>query len=137
MTAAGGDDRAMTYPSSTTNGLSRRRLILLGAGIAAGAGLVAQRMATALETDVRQAIGQPLRIALPLFIQAGTPGTDTARSPQVALEVTHVIDSNLRRSGRFAPIEPSAYLGKSVAIEAPPDFSDWLHRGPVTASTAI
>lgn len=124
MTAAGADDRAMTHSSSAARALSRRRLILLGAGVAVGAGLAAERMAAALETDVKEAIGQPLRIALPQFIQARTPAAD-AHDPQVAIEMTHIIASNLRRSGRFALIDPGAYGGRSVAIDALPDFLDW------------
>src|SRR5882672_7957960 len=109
MTAAGADDRAMTYSSLTANAFSRRRLIMLGAGVAVGAGLAARRMAAALEADVNQAVGQPLRIALPQFIQVSASTRETVRNPQVALEVTHIIASNLRHTGRFAPIDPAAY----------------------------
>jgi TolB protein len=125
MTAAGADDRAMSYSSLTISGLSRRRLIMLSAGVAVGTGLAARRMAAALEADVNQAVGQPLRIALPQFIQVSASTRGTVRNPQVALEMTHVIASNLRHTGRFAPIDPAAYRGRSITLDAIPQFDDW------------
>jgi TolB protein len=101
--------------------LSRRRLLLLGAGAAAGAlaGATPRPAKAALRLDVTQGTVQPLPIALPDFA-GGSPAEF-----EMARNITQVITANLRRSGLFAPIDPAAYIEKTVNIDATPRFPDW------------
>ena len=102
-------------------GLSRRRLMLLGAGAAVGAltGLSAREAAAVLRLDVTQGNVQPLPIALPSFVGGGAADTEVARN------VSQVISNNLKRSGLFAPIDPAAFIEKITNIDAVPRFPDW------------
>jgi TolB protein len=102
--------------------LSRRRLLLLGAGAAAGALAGAtphSAEAAPLRLDVTQGTVQPMPIAIPDFA-GGSPSEG-----EVARNVSQVITANLRRSGLFAPIDPAAYIEKTVTIDATPRFPDW------------
>ena len=102
--------------------ISRRSLLLLGAGVAASAlGELAPRKAAAvLRLDITQGNFQPLPIALPDFTASTGLG-----DPEIARSVTEIIRSNLQRSGLFAPIDPAAYIEKVVSIDAPPRYPDW------------
>ncbi|MEA2902926.1 MAG: TolB protein [Alphaproteobacteria bacterium] len=101
--------------------LSRRRLLALGAGAAAGAlaGVTPQSAQAVLKLDVTQGNVQPMPIALPDFSGAGLP------DPAVARGVTQIIASNLQRSGLFAPIDQAAYIERVASIDAQPRFPDW------------
>jgi TolB protein len=100
---------------------SRRRLLMLGAGVAAGAlaGTAPRPAAAPLRLDVTQGTVQPMPIALPDFAGGSAAEAEPARN------VTQVITANLKRSGLFAPIDPAAYIEKSINIEATPRFPDW------------
>ena len=93
---------------------TRRRVVALGAGMAAGLWL--RPAAAAPRIDITQGNPQPLPIAIPDFL-----GSDTA----VAHGVRDIIASNLRRSGLFAPIDPAAYIEKITNFDAYPRYSDW------------
>src|SRR6266567_3206800 len=110
-----------SHPISRVGLMSRRRLMLLGAGAAAGglAGLSPRQAAAVLRLDVTQDNVQPLPIALPDFV-----GTGLA-DPEIARDMTRIIASNLQRSGLFAPIDPAAYIEKITTIDTPPRFADW------------
>jgi len=100
---------------------TRRQILMHGAGVAAGA-VAAQLPFSALaqlRLDVTQGNVQPLPIALPDFV-GGTP-----QDGEVARNVTQVITGNLRRSGLFAPIDPTAFIEKISSIDAVPRFADW------------
>ena len=101
--------------------LDRRRLMLLGAGAAAGAltALSARDAAAVLRLDVTQGNVQPLPIALPNFVGGGAADAEVARN------VSQVISNNLKRSGLFAPIDPAAFIEKITNIDAVPRFPDW------------
>jgi TolB protein len=101
--------------------LSRRRLLMLGAGATVGALIAAtpRRAEAALRLDVTQGTVQPLPIALPDFVGGSPVDVEVARN------VTQVIVANLRRSGLFAPIDPAAYIEKVSNIDAVPRFPDW------------
>jgi TolB protein len=102
--------------------LTRRRLIMLGAGAtAAGAlvGLSPRRVTAALKLDITQGNIQPIPIAIPDFVGVAT------RDPALGRNVSQIIASNLQRSGLFAPIDQAAYIEKIVSIDAPPRFADW------------
>jgi TolB protein len=99
--------------------LTRRGIIALGAGAAAGAVIGVRRAAAVLQIDVTQGNIQPLPIALPDFVGATAADSDSARN------VTQVITANLRRCGLFAPIDPAAYIEKILNSNAVPRFADW------------
>jgi TolB protein len=101
--------------------LSRRRVMMLGAGTAAAAlaGLTPQRAAAVLKLDVTQGNVQPVPIAIPDFIGVGL------RDPSGGRNVSQIIASNLQRSGLFAPIDPAAYIEKISTIDSFPRFPDW------------
>src|SRR5215217_4751803 len=103
------------------SGLSRRRLMLLGAGTAAGAltGLLPHQAAAVLRLDVTQGNVEPLPIALPDFVGGGAGDIEVARN------VSQVISADLKRSGLFAPIDPAAFIEKITNIDTVPRFPDW------------
>ena len=107
-------------PTTTLIHPSRRRLMTLGLGAAAGAlvGLSSRRAGAVLRLDVTQGSIQPMPIALPDFVGWGLP------DPSAARNVTQVITANLQRSGLFAPIEQAAYLERISNIDTV-RFSDW------------
>ncbi len=104
---------------SMASRLSRRRLILLGAGAAALAGLSSRRAAAVLKLDVTQGNVQPVPIAIPDFVTVAT------REPAAGHNVSQIIAANLQRSGLFAPINPAAYIEKISTTDAVPRFPDW------------
>src|ERR1700704_6387373 len=101
IVAATQEDRAMTSCHPTASGLSRRRLLVLGA---AGAlvGLAPPRAAAGLKLDVTQGNVQPIPIAPPDFSGIAT------QAPALGRSVSQIIASNLQRSGLFLPIDQAA-----------------------------
>jgi TolB protein len=101
--------------------LNRRRMLLLGAGAAAGAltGLAPRSAEAVLKLDVTQGNIQPITIALPDFTGVGLPDPATGRA------VTQIIAANLQRSGLFAPVDQAAYIEKISNIDTTPRFADW------------
>src|SRR5262245_30615741 len=61
----------------------------------------------------------PLPIAIPNF----APGSPA--DGEVGVGVAQVITNNLKRSGLFAPIDPAAFIEKSINIDLPPQFANW------------
>src|SRR5262245_27717171 len=111
------EDKAPASPM-----LTRRRLIVLGAGAAAGtlASLSPRNAGAVLKLDVTQGNIRPLPIALPDFIaEPGVP------DPGMGRNITQIIASNLRRSGLFAPIDQAAYIERITDINRQPRFNDW------------
>jgi TolB protein len=106
--------------------LTRRRLLALGAGAAAGtlAGLLPRPAAAQLKLDITQGTIRPVPIALPDFITA--PG---APDPGMGRNVTQIIASNLRRSGLFAPIDQKAYIQQITDLNQQPQFASWRQIG--------
>src|SRR5262249_3285471 len=98
---------------------SRRRVILLGAGAAALAGLSSRRAAPVLQLDATHGHAHPLPLAIPDFVSVAT------RDPAAGGNVSQIIAANLQRSGLFAPINPAAYIEKITTIDAVPRFPDW------------
>ena len=59
-------------------------------------------------------------IALPDFLtEPGVP------DPGMGRNITQIIASNLRRSGLFAPLDPTTYIEKITDINRQPRFNDW------------
>jgi TolB protein len=109
----------MNERSSTTTYWSRRGVIMLGAGAAAGALLRPRAVGAAVRLDVTSGNVQPLPIALPDFVGVNLPDPGTGHA------LTQIIAGNLQRSGLFAPIDPAAYIEKITNIDAVPRFPDW------------
>src|SRR5438132_12336497 len=100
--------------------ISRRSVVVLGAGAAAGAlvGLSSRRAAAVLKLDVTQGNVAPVPIAVPEFIAVATA------DPAAGRNISQIIASNLARSGLFAPVDPAAYLERISNIDALPRFPD-------------
>jgi TolB protein len=99
--------------------LTRRRLLAVGAAVAAGAGLCGVAARAVLRFDLNQGNVQPLPIALPDFLAGAPADTDSARV------VSQIITANLRRSGLFAPIDAAAFIEKIVNTDVQPRYADW------------
>ena len=99
--------------------LSRRGLLQTVGGAAAMAALGIRPAHAVLKLDITQGTIQPLPIALPEFVTVA--GTD----PELGRNLSAVITNNLRRSGLFAPIDPTAYIEKIQNVDVPPRFQDW------------
>jgi len=100
-------------------GLTRRRLLTVGAGSALAAAAGLRPAQAVLKLDVTQGNVQPMPVALPDFVGG------TQQDSEVARNVTGIIASNLRRSGLFAPIDPAAYIEKISNPDSVPKFPDW------------
>ena len=108
----------VTLPSSRLFPLSRRHVLIGGAGVAAG--LVLPGLARAqTRLQVTEGNVAPLPIAIPNFV-AGSP-SDT----EVANGVAQVITNNLKRSGLFAPIDQAAFIERITNIDTAPQFANW------------
>ena len=62
---------------------------------------------------------QPIPIAIPSFVPGGPA------DGEVAAGVSQVITNNLKRSGFFAPIDPSAFIDRITNSDDPPRFQNW------------
>jgi TolB protein len=62
---------------------------------------------------------RPISIAIPNFV-GGSPADS-----QVGADVAGVITNNLKRSGRFAPIDPAAFIERITNIDVQPQFENW------------
>jgi len=110
----------MTTPNALVlQRLSRRQLIVLGAGAAAGAVIGARPAAALLRVDVTQGNIQPLPIAVTEVVGYTPPDVEAGHN------VTEVITANLRHCGLFKPIDPAAFIEKIVNSDAVPRFGDW------------
>jgi TolB protein len=108
--------------SGTSPMLNRRHMLALGAGAATGA-LIAAGARPALaqvKLDITQGNIQPIPIAIPDFlVEPGVP------DPAMGRNIPQIIASNLRRSGLFAPVDPSSFAERVPGINATPRFADW------------
>jgi TolB protein len=101
-------------------GVSRRRLLALGAaGAGALAGLAPRTAGAALHLDLHNYNVEPMPIAVPDFLGRSAADGETARN------ITQVIKSNLSRCGYFAPIDPAVFIEKVSNFEAQPQFAKW------------
>jgi TolB protein len=72
-----------------------------------------------LRVDITQGNIQPMPIAIPPFV--GATGTVDELSQNVA----QVVTADLKRSGLFAPVDPSAFIEPVVPPTATPNFANW------------
>ena len=84
--------------------LSRRGLLQTAGGAATLAALGMRPAHAVLKLDITQGTIQPLPIAVPEFVSVA--GSD----PELGRNLSAVIVNNLRRSGLFAPIDPTAFI---------------------------
>jgi TolB protein len=99
-------------------GVTRRRVVFIGAGIGAFAG-VGPACARFFIPDLTVANIQRIPIALPGFL-AGSPA-DTELAPSIS----EIITANLKRGGLFAPIDQTAFIETITNFDAMPRFPDW------------
>jgi TolB protein len=100
--------------------LTRRRLLAAtAAGAGALLGLPVWQARAQLRLDVTQGNVQPLPVALPDFVSGSPADGEQARA------VSQIIAGDLKRSGLFAPIDPSAFIEKITTIDSVPRFPDW------------
>src|SRR6266550_3607230 len=98
--------------------LDRRKLLLGGVG--ATASLLLPRIASAqTKFTVTEGNVAPLPIAITNFV-AGSPADG-----EVSAGVSQVITNNLKRSGRFAPIDPAAFIERITNVDQLPQFQNW------------
>jgi TolB protein len=96
---------------------SRRVLaaVLLGAGLAFAA---ASPASAVLKLDITGGTVQPLPIAITTFAAGGADG-------QLGADISKVITADLKRSGLFAPLDPSTFSQAAAAPDQTPRFGDW------------
>jgi TolB protein len=94
------------------------RVAVLMAVAAALTGIVG-RASAQLRVDITQGTIQPMPIAIPPFV--GAAGSVDELSQNVA----QVLTADLKRSGLFAPADPSAFIEPVVPPSATPNFVNW------------
>ena len=72
-----------------------------------------------MELDITQGNIQPMPIAVTDFASDGSVG------PQTTREISTVIANDLRSSGLFKPIDPTAFIEKGLDSNRVPRFEDW------------
>jgi TolB protein len=105
----------MTFAMSAFRSIRVRPLLaaaMLAVGLAGGA--TAQ-----LRVDITQGTIQPMPIAIPPFV--GAAGSVDELSQNVA----QVVTADLKRSGLFAPVDPSAFIEPIAPPSVTPNFVNW------------
>jgi TolB protein len=99
-------------------GLTRRRAVCIGAaaGMAVFAGVEPSR-ARFFIPDLTLTNIQPIPIALPDFL--------AGRDVELARSISQIITANLKRGGRFTPIDQAAFIEKITNFDVVPRFPDW------------
>ena len=72
-----------------------------------------------LRVDITQGTIRPISIAIPPFVGA-SGGVD-----ELSQNVAQVITADLKRSGLFAPVDPSAFIEPIVPPTVTPNFANW------------
>jgi TolB protein len=72
-----------------------------------------------LRVDITKGTVQPMPIAIPPFV--GAAGS----VDQLSQNVAQVVTADLKRSGLFAPIDPSAFIEPVVPPNVTPNFVNW------------
>jgi len=90
-------------------------ICLIAVGLALDCGLATRAQAQLKGTQTEGTIA-PIPIAIPLFV-----GDD----PQLAANVSDVLQADLERSGLFRPLDRASFLEQIRDINAVPRFGDW------------
>ena len=72
-----------------------------------------------LRIDVTQGRADPMPIAITVF------KSNESKIANIGKKISGVISANLERSGLFAPIDPKAFLEKSIEMDLRPQFGNW------------
>src|SRR5215472_13044325 len=107
----------LTTMSRTANRWRKRgaeALLLLIALMTLSAAAFAPARA-ALQIPIDKGVVEPIPIAIPDFLGAGTAGKDVAT----------VVRADLERSGLFRSLNPASFIEKISDINTPPRFGDW------------
>ncbi len=68
-----------------------------------------------VRVDITQGNIQPMPIAI----------TDFVGDSEVAVQISTLVENDLRRSGLFLPIDRAAFIERITNVDAPPRFGDW------------
>ena len=90
-------------------------ICLIAVGLALDCGLATRAQAQLKGTQTEGTIA-PIPIAVPLFV-----GDD----PQLAANVSDVLQADLERSGLFRPLDRASFLEQIRDVNAVPRFGDW------------
>lgn len=90
-------------------------ICLIAVGLTLDCGLATRALAQLKGTQTEGTIA-PIPIAIPLFV-----GDD----PQLAANVSDVLQADLERSGLFRPLDRASFLEQIRDINAVPRFGDW------------
>ncbi|MBN9289612.1 MAG: Tol-Pal system protein TolB, partial [Hyphomicrobium denitrificans] len=90
-------------------------ICLIAVGLALDCGLATRAQAQLKGTQTEGTIA-PIPIAIPLFV-----GDD----PQLAANVSDVLQADLERSGLFRPLDRASFLEQIRDVNAVPRFGDW------------
>ncbi len=71
-----------------------------------------------IEIDVTHGNVQPLPIAIRDFVATGSDA-------QLAIDITQVVSSDLKRSGLFLPLDPKSFVQGPIGPDETPRFADW------------
>ncbi len=96
-----------------------RLTLLLAAVVIAMAGAAGHSAFAQLRVDITQGTPRPMPIAIPAFV--GAAGSVDEMSQNVA----QVVTADLKRSGLFAPVDPSAFIEPVVPPTITPNFANW------------
>ena len=91
-----------------------RRFGLAALGFALALGCAAAPVRAEITVDITRGNVQPLPIAIPAFT-----------GNKLAAQIGEVVEADLKRTGLFAPIDPSAFIQRDVSPDATPRFPDW------------
>ncbi|MEQ1652819.1 MAG: Tol-Pal system beta propeller repeat protein TolB [Hyphomicrobium sp.] len=84
--------------------------------MAVGAAMLSSPAAAQLQGTQTQGTIAPIPVAIPLFL-----GDD----PQMAAEISNVVQADLERSGLFQPLDRASFLEEIRDVNAAPRFPDW------------
>ena len=89
--------------------------LCLAVMVLAGAFAAVTPARAVVELDITQGNVQPLPIAI----------ADFQSQDGLGKQISDVVSADLRRSGLFAPIDPSAFIQKGLGPDVSPNFQDW------------
>ncbi len=70
-----------------------------------------------LKIDITQGVREPLPVAIPDF--------SSSVKPDIARDITRVVEADLERSGLFDSLDPKAFIQAIDTVDTWPRFADW------------